>query len=68
MYSGIVIAINSLQGSGFIRREKGKDVFFKSSDFTNPNDFYLIEVNTAVNFEVVESGKFKNRAANISVA
>ena len=68
MPSGIVIAINSLQGSGFIRREKGKDVFFKSSDFINKKDFFLIEVNTEVNFEVIESGKFKNRAANISIA
>ena len=47
---GIINFINFSKGYGFIRRQKGKDVFFLLVDFNNQN----IQEGMSLNFEIHE--------------
>ncbi|ELV7516481.1 retron Se72 family effector protein [Photobacterium damselae] len=61
MESGYINAYIEHKGFGFIRREKGKDVFFSIEDI---NDTDLIVINKKVTFDI-ESKKKGPRAINI---
>ena len=52
---GILKTYDVFKGYGFIRREKGKDVFLFFKDF-NGNDLEIVE-GCVVSFEVEETGK-----------
>lgn len=54
-HSGIIHYYNILKGFGFIRREKGKDVFFFFEDFLSGKAEVLI--GDQVSFEVEQKPK-----------
>ena len=62
--TGIVNAYNDFKGFGFIRREKGKDVYFSIDDFENEVniDSIFIGLNVKVDVEKTKKGP---RALNI---
>ncbi len=53
--SGVVRAFDPLKGFGFIRREKGKDVFFFYTEISE--DDKLIYVGDIVSFEIKQMDK-----------
>lgn len=62
--TGIVNAYNDFKGFGFIRREKGKDVYFSIDDFENEVNIDSIFIGLNVKFDV-EKTKKGPRALNI---
>lgn len=61
MESGYINAFIEHKGFGFIRREKGKDVFFSTEDLDNID---LININQKVEFNI-EKRKKGPKAINI---
>ncbi len=53
--TGTVNSYNNLKGFGFIRREKGKDVFFFYEDFMNGNSDVVL--GDTVSFEIENKPK-----------
>ncbi|WP_339881974.1 retron Se72 family effector protein [Vreelandella maris] len=53
--TGTIHHYNQLKGFGFIRREKGKDVFFFFADFLN--DITDVVIGEVVEFEVKKNSK-----------
>ncbi len=60
---GHINSYNMYKGFGFIRREKGKDVFFFFDDFCSDSNVILGDT---VEFEIEETPKGK-RAKNIKL-
>ncbi|KJG11968.1 retron Se72 family effector protein [Photobacterium iliopiscarium] len=61
---GIINAFNSFKGIGFIRREKGKDVFFSIDDIEQ--DIDIIKLGAKVSFSIIKTKKGLN-AKNIII-
>nr|VVV04914.1 Cold shock-like protein CspLA [Aliivibrio wodanis] len=62
--TGFINAYNDFKGFGFIRRNKGKDVFFSIDDFNG--EIKNIVIGLSITFEVVSKTKGP-RAYNIRV-
>ena len=57
MESGIVIFFDPVKGYGFIRREKGQDVMFKSEDISDNRYTVDIPHGVAVKFNAIKTKK-----------
>lgn len=57
MESGIVNFFDPVKGYGFIRREKGQDVMFKSEDISDNKYTVDIPRGTAVKFNAIKTKK-----------
>ena len=55
--NGKVNAYNDFKGFGFIRREKGKDLYFSIDDFTTQVDIDSISIGMNLLFDVVKTRK-----------
>ncbi|WP_221076135.1 cold shock domain-containing protein [Agarivorans aestuarii] len=55
--NGKVNAYNDFKGVGFIRREKGKDLFFSIDDFETEVDIDAIAIGKVLLFDVVKTAK-----------
>ncbi|EIO4604489.1 retron Se72 family effector protein [Vibrio parahaemolyticus] len=55
--NGKVNAYNDFKGFGFIRREKGKDLYFSIDDFTTQVDIDSIVIGMSLLFDVVKTPK-----------
>lgn len=55
--TGYINVFNDFKGFGFIRREKGKDVYFSIDDFESEVDFESVSVGLQVTFSVVKEAK-----------
>ncbi len=55
--NGKVNAYNNFKGFGFIRREKGKDLYFSIDDFTTQVDIDSIAIGMSLLFDVVKTPK-----------
>ncbi|WP_076568241.1 cold shock domain-containing protein [Janthinobacterium sp. TND4EL3] len=67
-YRGILNAYNPVKGIGFIRREKGKDVFVLYSDFVTADGDSAAVVGTQIEFELEEPQSPKGpRAKNVII-
>lgn len=64
--AGFVNAYNDFKGYGFIRREKGKDVYFSIDDFHQQIDIDTISVSLKVTFTIEMTKKGPN-ARNIVI-
>lgn len=54
IYHGIINAYTPHKGYGFIRRQKGKDVFFSIDDV---REYEELELSCKVSFEIVRDNK-----------
>ncbi|EHO1684616.1 MULTISPECIES: cold shock domain-containing protein [Enterobacterales] len=57
MDHGFVNFFDSVKGYGFIRREQGRDVMFRSDDIPNENYTVDIPKGTKVQFNTVKTAK-----------
>ncbi|HHG3225428.1 retron Se72 family effector protein [Vibrio fluvialis] len=55
--NGRVNAYNDFKGFGFIRREKGKDLYFSVDDFTTEVNVDEIFIGMNLSFDVVKTPK-----------
>ncbi|MEZ8358229.1 cold-shock protein [Vibrio splendidus] len=55
--TGYINAFNDFKGFGFIRREKGKDVYFSIDDFETEVEFEAVSVGLQVAFLVKKEAK-----------
>lgn len=62
--SGVINAFNDFKGFGFIRREKGKDVYFSIDDFNDDINIDSISVGWKLVFDISKTKKGP-RALNI---
>jgi CspA family cold shock protein len=62
--TGFVNAYNDFKGIGFIRRKKGKDVYFSIDDFCF--DIELISISVEVSFDILKEKKGP-RAYNMKI-
>lgn len=63
---GYINAFNDFKGFGFIRREKGKDVFFSIDDFEDGFDIDSVLVGMRLNFSIIDTSKGP-RATSIKI-
>ncbi|MCC4222819.1 cold shock domain-containing protein [Vibrio campbellii] len=54
---GKINAYNDFKGIGFIRREKGKDLYFSIDDFAEYIDLDALKVGLNLKFDVVKTPK-----------
>ncbi|WP_318470766.1 retron Se72 family effector protein [Photobacterium leiognathi] len=64
--SGFINAYNDFKCIGFIRREKGKDVFFSIDDLNPDIDIDSIKLGLELTFELIKTPKGP-RAKNINL-
>lgn len=66
MEKGFINFYDHVRGYGFIRRESGRDVFFKHDDFLDFESSVDVCKGVFVNFEVIKADKGL-RAVNIRI-
>ncbi len=66
IHAGYINSFDYFKGFGFIRRDKGKDVYFSLDDFKTDYDIDSITIGVKLTFTILDTNKGP-RATNINV-